>query len=434
MLNLLYKYCVICSCAITPSRNLCDLLPDYGVELPMELKSMISEVVLSPRSKAIEGSVVTFQPQVTDEPLAKRNLGLQLAASATQYRLTLLLAKLNDFRKPIAPYILMLVVLQRNHIFRQYLALQQQKVASQSVCAAVQSDALQLFHSSLQRVHILLERLVEGSKITYREITAEGLLNLEDIDLHKELHEISFFFNHSSEKGLTGIRCLLEIFQFAHHIARIHDVCKKYKLENCLTDPELQDLVSILDEIQDDESKANLKLDRAVVMRETIVRSLCLPHLSETRCLKIFPVMLGCMEFFIFIQEKFFGKSSERERDSSSVAPPMPLESARATFQQLFEIITQQLQHEDYNEQVLNQLHKAFRFILPFMNPDQTLRSLVTSVMLLEPTSGFQELKTATENINLIRLWFARAEVSLYKCLGIIYRYIIVVFFISRLS
>ncbi len=400
---------LLCFC----SRNLHDLLADYDVELPAEIKTMINRAVFFHGSyKASEGPVAT-QPPLPDVPLTTHKVTLQLAVSTTRNDLSQLLAKLREFLKLIHPYVGMLVGLRHNHIFRQYLKLEQQKTACLSISATEQSSSLIQLHSSLSRVAELLRQLIKGSSITYKQVTAEGSLNLERLNLREELFEIGHFFPECpSETSYSGIRSILELIKFAQHIARIRDVCTKYKLENCLDDSELQELVVIHDEIQNDELRANMKLHNAVQKRETIIRNLCLQDASGTRCLQVFKLIADCMEFFIFVQEKFFRFAKEDELESSTSFETFPVESALATFQQLFEIITQQLQHEDYNEQVLNQLHRAFRFILPFMDYRQTFRSLMTSVVQLDSSSEFEELRTATENINLIRLWFSRAEVS----------------------
>ena len=50
-------------------------------------------------------------------------------------------------------------------------------------------------------------------------------------------------------EGLAGIQSMLELFQFTHHIDMIHRVCEQYQLKRCLTDPTLNQLMDIVNEL-----------------------------------------------------------------------------------------------------------------------------------------------------------------------------------------
>lgn len=68
---------------------------------------------------------------------------------------------------------------------------------------------------------------------TYSEIVAEGELSLEKLDIELEfniLHSFLAYFQLllASYEGLTGVRSMLELFQYIHHIRTIHSVCEQY--------------------------------------------------------------------------------------------------------------------------------------------------------------------------------------------------------------
>ena len=84
----------------------------------------------------------------------------------------------------------------------------------------------------------------------------------------------------------------------------------------------------------------------------------------------------------------------------------------QALFNQQYQLVTTQLQHEEYNELVLNHLFAAFRLITPFVDSEQTFSSLMCQVASLGVYDASKQLETVNRNINLIRLWFSRAEVS----------------------
>ena len=94
-------------------------------------------------------------------------------------------------------------------------------------------------------------------------------------------------------------------------------------------------------------------------------------------------------------------------------------EEGQAMFQQQYQLITAQLQHEEYNETVLNHLYAAFKIIEPFMDTHQNFQQLMSKVTRLDVTNGVKQLQTVNSNITLIQLWFSRAEVSGEVLLGV---------------
>ena len=86
-------------------------------------------------------------------------------------------------------------------------------------------------------------------------------------------------------------------------------------------------------------------------------------------------------------------------------------EKGQALFQQQYQLITAQLQHEEYDETVLNHLYAAFTFIFPFMDTHQNFHQLMSQVTNLDVTNEMKQLQTVNTNITLIQLWFCRIEV-----------------------
>ena len=130
-----------------------------------------------------------------------------------------------------------------------------------------------------------------------------------------------------------------------------------------------------------------------------IKTSLCLEGAANFNCLQIFPVVANSAVFYQFIQEKQFAG-----------------EKGQALFQQQYQLITAQLQHEEYDDNVLNQLRAGFVFMSPFMDHEQSFKDLMTKITRLDTSHGLKQLETVNENITLVRLWFSRAEVRSSSC------------------
>ena len=128
-----------------------------------------------------------------------------------------------------------------------------------------------------------------------------------------------------------------------------------------------------------------------------IKTSLCLEGGANYSCLKIFPAVAKSAAFYQFMQERQFVG-----------------EKGQALFQQQYQLITAQLQHEEYDDNVLNQLPAALVLMAPFMDREQTFIKLMTQVTKLDISRGLIQLENVDMNIKLVRLWFpcALAEVS----------------------
>ena len=128
---------------------------------------------------------------------------------------------------------------------------------------------------------------------------------------------------------------------------------------------------------------------------KNVKKTLCLDNMPFPHCLELFIAVKDSAAFFQFVYEKqFYG------------------ENGKDVFLQKYQLITAQLQHEEYDETVLNHLLAAYTIIEPFMDTHQSFHQLMSQVTNLDVTNGLKQLKTVNTNITLIRLWFSRTEVS----------------------
>ena len=199
---------------------------------------------------------------------------------------------------------------------------------------------------------------------------------------------------------------MLQLFQYSPQILKIPDVCSQYHLAKCIDDPKLKELVKIMNNIITAEHRANITGIVATNYMKKICESLNFSDVSGSiakKCLKIFPVVAKCPEFYQFIKKKGFMDKA-------------------AAFSSQVELIKAQLQHQDYNETVLHHLMPAFKYISPFLDTDQSLSELMDKIIKLcsegatfgnDPKKHFCQLETVNFNITTIQLWFSKAEVRL---------------------
>ena len=200
--------------------------------------------------------------------------------------------------------------------------------------------------------------------------------------------------NVDSRKGLDGMKCMIQLFQFTSHISQINNVCEQYRLEQCLEDEKMKRINLIVKEIESIETRNRLTPIEAKNNLEIIQEALCLEQCNNFRCLDLFQAVSDSAAFYQFLKDKKFDGSKGQTR-----------------FLEQYQLITAQLQHEEYDENVLNQLRPAYQFIVPFLETHISLNELMNKVTKLDVTNGLKQLKTVNENITLIGLWFSRAEV-----------------------
>ena len=275
------------------------------------------------------------------------------------------------------------------------------------------------FANALQWTKEFMINLIKGTA-KFSEIFTERLFqeSLQKFDAEREFNILCGFSEfqelcNANKEGKDGIKNMMELFQYSQQISQIPGVCDQYGLHQCSNDPQLQQLMTIVDSINTPEGRAQVTGQIANDHMQSIREILNLPDSSVSRnCLKIFPAVANCAEFYQFIKEKGFVND-------------------RAAFSSQIELITAQLQHEDYNENVLNHLMPAFQYITPFLDTEQSLTELMSKILKLfkdgvgfgrHSQRDFCQLETVNSNITMIQLWFSRTEVRillliLYACI-----------------
>ena len=402
------------------------LLEDYGVYLPQHVRKLILNKVWFPgKSGQIpEDQLGTPLVSCTSGQFQPgHDVSLKLHRNTSLYDLAHLVEEINDFQHPLMDHLEMLIFfkLHESVLFDKYLHLYLKKITESQ---QLPHDTLTQFkfdsslnfpsatfssppHDSTEGVSMtsliqalentreLIKNIMSGVA-TYSEIIAEDELVLQKLDIEKELSVLSAYIELSNTghcEGLDGVRSMLELFQYTSHIQNILSVCEQYKLTKCLQDPLLNKLSEIIQDHITKEDRSKITPILASRKLKQVKEILCLDENTSSKCLDIFAAMADSAAFYQFVREKkFYGQQGQ------------------AIFLQQYELITAQLQHEEYDESVLNHLLAAFKVISPFMDP-QSFTDLMKDVTSLNAVNGLKQLETVNANITLIWLWFSRAEV-----------------------
>ena len=380
----------------------------YGIGLPENLQKHMEQFIVLPGEKAnpplqkhpMPASIAgKFQPPQPISLILSEGLTLKLLAECVQ-----------DLRKFLAP-------IRGNMDMLIFFTLHDSKLFSTYLKNELEARNMNSFRQALEQVNSLLVKLGHG-EVKYVEMTANGAIDLEILDIDKEFdillksEQLGKLPRILNTEGLHNVRCMVNLLKVASRIRVVRCVCEQYQLEKCLDDEDLQKLLLLSDELMTKEGRDSLTpLLAAEKMKMDAVRSLLdtkgRAATDDYEYLNIFAKIADSAEFYHFICEKGFTG-----------------EDGQARFNQQYQLITAQLQHEEYDEAVLNLLYAAYKLILPFTLKDQSFHSLLQSVKQM-PTAAFpvdtarantdhlMQIETVNRNINLIRLWFSRAEVRI---------------------
>lgn len=425
--------CLIKYVSERPDLNWCTLpalFDEFGFTLPRSLQKMIEEFIEFPGK--VTSSKFNKYSRCENNNTFKcfkpgSNVSLKLSGNITLHQLTKLVSDLIEVEKEMLNNVGMLVFfsLSRSRMFNQYMwsqiqhaqvQYQHHKLRFQSTTGfpspklvlSLQSHVkheddecaplpMSVLIESLQYSKVVVENLLSG-EAKYHDIIANGALDLESLDIDKECSILTKYAqrNNLTWSGLHGVRNMLELFQYSKFIQNIHNVCRQYDIKGCLSDTELYELKAIADKLESEDDRRKLTPNVASKCLVTVKKLLCISADTDMKCLDIFTAIQESTAFYAFVKRKEF-------YDEKGVA----------NFNQKFQLITAQLQHEEYDEQVLNHLYAAFKLILPFMDIDQNLKTLMAKVLALDVKNGLKQLETVNVNITLITLWFSRAEVGL---------------------
>ena len=409
--------------------SLCEILTKYGVGLPNSILITIKKHVSFPgENKSSDKKALSVENSIPSSISCRFNPGgpdikLELTRDIDFLQLRSLVRQLTTFLTPVEDNLDLLTFFYQNNseIFDKYLKHQlkileevkstkmedgapSKVVALPEVVVEKQQDAsaeaVTLLGNALENTKEFVLRLIQGNAM-YTEIIASGSLNLRCMDIDGEFAILNSYAEYAKidmqdAEGLKGMQAMLQLFQYARHINVIHCVCGQFGLETCLEDEDMKELMELAKMLDDAETKNNLTAKDAIEKMKRVAELLCLDIRQNHRFLDLFSAVSDSADFHQFIvQEKQFVEESGRE-----------------LFVQQYQLITTQLQHEEYKEVVLNHLFAAFKMIMPFTQKGISFRTLMAKVSELNAYDGRRQLDTVNRNINLIRLWFSRAEVS----------------------
>lgn len=219
------------------------------------------------------------------------------------------------------------------------------------------------------------------------------------------------FQNYSTDESIQHFRNMLIFFQINDYINALCKFCNEFGLERCLEDEHFKGLRTILPNMKPKQRNSMSNFSAAVIeVKKHLGISAEKNEAHKFKFLKLFiPLMSETKALRNFLNENNFrGKGKDR-------------------FLDLLALVTQALQHEEYNAEVLNTLYAVYCLLVPLNNPDLSFQELMNEVSKLDSAKCLAQLQTVKSNIDLIRMWFSKAEVIMYYCISCCYQLVPIV-------
>ena len=298
-----------------------------------------------------------------------------------------------EFLKPLEKYeeFFTHFFLQKNDLFMTSLGYFCQREKKEDDPLSIES-----FGAAVAHTYEWLDNLIQ-EKSTFADIKPIfELLDLRVLNVDLIKSQFRKFPRFASLTRDLKFMNMFELLQYRAHLPAIEQVCESYGLEGCKQSPQFIKIIKFSEKLQDDYFVNQLTIyDASNYLYE--LRN----YLSgaSPRRLRIFDIMISAKEFYNFFMdpENEYYKTERRK-----------------LFFDEIEIITGDLQNEDYNDKILSHLQIAYYFIIPFCFKESSFGELMKHIASEEfkngEESGFEQLETVNRNINQIRLWFIRSR------------------------
>ena len=239
-------------------------------------------------------------------------------------------------------------------------------------------------------------------KPAFKQVLYTSILPvIDELDLDEEMQSLqAFIYLKKSERKCLkhvsdGITAIVEVFEACNEVVNLKKTCDQFSLHECLNDPQMNQLDKITNEFDSKSSMAKLTMNDSIQKIMVVKELLKIDTVQNNPCFKLISEVQKCGALYIFAQEKGFTSKDGMQN-----------------FRNQHRIVTRALQHEDYYDDVLDQLRRAMQFIFPFFDKEYSLSELMEKITTLPMImTGIAQLQVVNSNIDLIKLCFNRAEV-----------------------
>jgi hypothetical protein len=346
--------------------SLIELMRKYNVTLPSELLKEI-------------------------QSLTQLSEGFSLNSHVPLKSLQCLLKQLDDYLLPLhdlRPFLIHFHV-SESMLFSSYMKFKNNG----------ESLNIEEFCGILQNAYVHIQNILKGSA-NLLEIKASNL-NLIDstTNVSIEFQKAEAFFTSRMQRKSNAFeyyKNVITLLKLQPSIKSSIKVCEMFQLEGCLQSDSFTNLETLYLNLSDESYWLNLQLKEASELLLSLFSWFGTDDelvVEDWQYLNIIEALADSGDFYQFLVDmNFVG------------------DGGQAHFQQQFRLVTQQLQGEEYQQEVLSHLSIAYKFVVSFTEFTGNFKDFFKLANSCDTTGILSVLKNINRNIDSLQLWFSRIE------------------------
>ena len=212
--------------------------------------------------------------------------------------------------------------------------------------------------------------------------------------------------------GLDHTKNLIRFLSVVKQIQNLSYLFLEFKMEGCLEDEDFKTLMKFVKKFHITSESGGRDCSQETHDIESLTPSQATEHLHLIRsklhlkteqhykCLDIIPVITSSNKLYDFFEKRHFLE-----------------EEGRGIFQSTYDLVTRQLQHEEYEQGVLNYFGACFHFLYPMFQKKQNLRQMMDALLQINPSAAVVQLQSVNANLTQLEIWFDKTKVRFtYVC------------------
>ena len=233
---------------------------------------------------------------------------------------------------------------------------------------------------------------------------------LQDFNYKEDINTMFRFFESkeasiSTANAKQAISDMFNLLDIVSKLPYVPQLCYQYQLHGCTTDPNFLTLHDMIKVITKQEVNDDLTGKNADIYFGNLCKIFCCSNdLELDKCLALFKTIAICSSVYHFIKSKgFYGPTGKFD------------------FWSQLELVTNNLQDEDYCNVALKALASTYEYVILFMDAKQNFVSLVKQIHKLiksrtDLAMDFQkdmcQLEAVNSSITAVRFCFSTVIVS----------------------
>ena len=263
-----------------------------------------------------------------------------------------------------------------------------------------EQDNMQRLVNVIKQIKRKIDRIMTNDHVNYGDVSI--MCSCSRIICQKEMEVLQNFSEYKTSdvsSFLAKIDDVKTLLLFQSSIESVVTLCNRFELKSCLNDQTFNKVKSINDVLQSEDRKLQMQLSEASdylkTIRQVFKSSAVESFTDEKRkpYLELIAELAESEKFHLFLKSHRFL-------------------SERGLFHNKLQLVTTQLQEEEYGSEVIDQLLPAFTLLSP-LDENIEFPALIDHIFQQENPSHYKkQLQMVNSSMEGIHAWFSGIDVS----------------------